>query len=124
LEYNDALAWNIATKHKLYGWCGGVSPPQGISDFSASRNAEYRQAKTSRIALLPTKPARIGVHSLFSSLTSLSTQYTDGLFGPLVIHDPEDAVYDERVMFLGDWYHTYSSVLLNQYMGNDRPRSY
>jgi hypothetical protein len=36
----------------------------------------------------------------------------------------EDAVYDERVMFLGDWYHTYSSVLLNQYMGNDRPRSY
>jgi iron transport multicopper oxidase len=60
---------------------------------------------------------------------SLSTQYTDGLFGPIVIHGPkaantEDVLglgkgYDEeRILFLGDWYHTYSSVLLEQYMGN------
>jgi iron transport multicopper oxidase len=62
---------------------------------------------------------------------SLSTQYTDGLFGPIVIHDPKAANtegvlalgkgYDEeRILFLGDWYHTYSSVLLEQYMGNTR----
>jgi FtsP/CotA-like multicopper oxidase with cupredoxin domain len=60
----------------------------------------------------------------------LSTQYTDGLFGPIVIHDPKAANtegvlalgkgYDEeRILFLGDWYHTYSSVLLQQYMGNN-----
>jgi hypothetical protein len=36
-------------------------PPQRISDFSVSRNAESHQAKTLRIPLLPTKPARIGI---------------------------------------------------------------
>jgi len=58
--------------------------------------------------------------------TSLSTQYTDGLYGPLIIHDPDATGimalgkgYDEeRIVFMGDWYHTYSSVLLQQYMGN------
>ena len=56
---------------------------------------------------------------------SLSTQYTDGLFGPLIIHDPDatgtmalGVGYDEeRILFMGDWYHTYSSVLLEQYTG-------
>jgi FtsP/CotA-like multicopper oxidase with cupredoxin domain len=55
----------------------------------------------------------------------LSTQYTDGEFGPLIIHDPDatgtmalGVGYDEeKILFTGDWYHTYSSVLLEQYMG-------
>ena len=49
----------------------------------------------------------------------LSTQYTDGLFGPIVIHSPAEAVPDvddERIIFMGDWYHTYSSVLLAEYL--------
>ncbi|KAL0948179.1 hypothetical protein HGRIS_010790 [Hohenbuehelia grisea] len=49
----------------------------------------------------------------------LSVQYTDGLFGPLIVHDPQEMVpaYDkERIIFMGDWYHTYASVLVASYL--------
>jgi hypothetical protein len=29
------------------------------------------------------------------------------------------SVDGDKVIFLGDWYHTYSSVLLNEFMGSD-----
>ena len=46
----------------------------------------------------------------------LSTQYTDGLFGPIVIHSPSELVPQvegEKVVSVGDWYHTYSSLLVS-----------
>ncbi|KAH7031100.1 Cupredoxin [Microdochium trichocladiopsis] len=49
----------------------------------------------------------------------LSVQYTDGIYGPLVIHDHEETVPhydDEKIVFLGDVYHTYGSVLLASYL--------
>lgn len=44
-----------------------------------------------------------------------SVQYTDGLFGPIVIHDPEERVppySDDQVLFIGDHYHAHASTLL------------
>ncbi|KAI0132167.1 Cupredoxin [Xylariales sp. AK1849] len=49
----------------------------------------------------------------------LSVQYTDGMYGPIVVHDPEEMVPEtdeERVLFVGDVYHTYGSVLLTSYL--------
>ncbi|KAH7913243.1 Cupredoxin [Hygrophoropsis aurantiaca] len=49
----------------------------------------------------------------------LSVQYTDGLFGPLIIHDPSEMIEkvdEERIVFMGDWYHTYGSVLVASYL--------
>ncbi|KAI9671963.1 MAG: hypothetical protein M1817_002306 [Caeruleum heppii] len=49
----------------------------------------------------------------------LGTQYTDGLFGPLIIHSPTEQVPpvdEEKIVFMGDWYHTYSSVLVASYL--------
>ena len=49
----------------------------------------------------------------------LSVQYTDGLFGPLIIHDPDEqvpATDEERIVFMGDWYHTYGSVLVASWL--------
>lgn len=69
----------------------------------------------------------------------LSSQYTDGMLGPLVrsallsqvprlstanessklIHDPDEmvpTVDDEKIIFVGDWHHTYSSVLLTSFL--------
>ncbi|KAH7921246.1 multi-copper oxidase [Leucogyrophana mollusca] len=51
-----------------------------------------------------------------------STQYTDGIYGPLVIHSPNEPIlgqYDrEAVVVLSDWYHDMSSGLLTQYLSN------
>jgi FtsP/CotA-like multicopper oxidase with cupredoxin domain len=44
----------------------------------------------------------------------LSVQYTDGVYGPIVIHDPEEMIPEtdeERILFVGDLYHTYGSVV-------------
>lgn len=42
------------------------------------------------------------------------------MFGPIVIHDPLEIVPKidggERIVFLGDWYHTYASVLVASYL--------
>jgi FtsP/CotA-like multicopper oxidase with cupredoxin domain len=49
----------------------------------------------------------------------LSVQYTDGLFGPIVVHDPTERipeVYEERIVFMGDWYHTYASILVSSFL--------
>nr|Q02079.1 RecName: Full=Laccase-3; AltName: Full=Benzenediol:oxygen oxidoreductase 3; AltName: Full=Diphenol oxidase 3; AltName: Full=Urishiol oxidase 3; Flags: Precursor [Thanatephorus cucumeris]CAA90942.1 laccase [Thanatephorus cucumeris] len=49
----------------------------------------------------------------------LSSQYVDGLRGPLVIYDPKDPhrrLYDiddeKTVLIIGDWYHTSSKAIL------------
>ncbi|KAI0478899.1 multicopper oxidase-domain-containing protein [Xylariaceae sp. FL0804] len=49
----------------------------------------------------------------------LSVQYSDGLYGPLVIHDPDERVPevdDDKIIFVGDVYHTYGAVLLASYL--------
>ncbi|EON97697.1 putative diphenol oxidase protein [Phaeoacremonium minimum UCRPA7] len=49
-----------------------------------------------------------------------SIQYTDGLYGPIIIHDPDEkvpATDDEKIVFLGDHYHTYGAVLVESYLG-------
>ncbi|KAI0477945.1 multicopper oxidase [Xylaria cf. heliscus] len=49
----------------------------------------------------------------------LSAQYSDGLYGPIVIRDPEEMVpetEDEKIIFVGDGYHTDASVLLPSYL--------
>lgn len=54
----------------------------------------------------------------------LSTQYTDGLFGPIVIHSPSELVPQvdgEKIVFVGDWYHTYSSLLVSSYLNPTSP---
>ena len=52
-----------------------------------------------------------------------STQYTDGLVGPLIIHAPEEASvregYDfDQVVLLSDWYHDLSASLLPGYLAS------
>ena len=97
-----------------------------------SLNAEFLQVRISHTRSTYLKPEPFGIIRSIcpptkdSIDTSLSTQYTDGLYGPLIIHDPDATGimalgkgYDEeRILFMGDWYHTYSSVLLQQYIGN------
>ncbi|KAI1079514.1 hypothetical protein F5B20DRAFT_571008 [Whalleya microplaca] len=49
----------------------------------------------------------------------LSVQYSDGAYGPIVIHDPEEMVPetdDEKIVIVSDLYHTYGSVLLKSYL--------
>jgi FtsP/CotA-like multicopper oxidase with cupredoxin domain len=44
----------------------------------------------------------------------LGLHYTDGLYGPIVIHDSEEMVPEtdeESVIFFEDVYHTYGSVV-------------
>ncbi|KAI8945784.1 multicopper oxidase [Xylaria longipes] len=48
-----------------------------------------------------------------------SVQYSDGLYGPIVIHDPDEMVPEtdeEKIIFVGDVYHTYGPVLLPSYL--------
>ncbi|KAF8911280.1 multi-copper oxidase [Mucidula mucida] len=50
------------------------------------------------------------------------TQHTDGLFGPIVIHKPNETVphYEEdRVLVLSDVYNTWSSDLLSEYLNSN-----
>jgi FtsP/CotA-like multicopper oxidase with cupredoxin domain len=50
-----------------------------------------------------------------------STQYMDGIIGPLIIHSPDEEkvrdLYDrEQVMLVQDWYHDLSGVNLAEYL--------
>lgn len=47
-----------------------------------------------------------------------SAQYAGGLFGPMVIHGPVNAQYDEDIgpVMLTDWYHDYYYTLVEQTM--------
>ncbi|KAK8128353.1 diphenol oxidase [Apiospora sp. TS-2023a] len=50
----------------------------------------------------------------------LGVQYTDGAYGPIVIRDPGGDMVprtdEERILLVGDVYHTYGSVLLDSYL--------
>ncbi|KAJ4390772.1 hypothetical protein N0V93_004370 [Gnomoniopsis smithogilvyi] len=51
-------------------------------------------------------------------------QFTDGLFGPIVIHDPDEMVPetdDEKIVFLGENYHSFASELLSHYLSPSTP---
>lgn len=51
------------------------------------------------------------------------TQYNDGLVGPFIVHAPEEAAiqksYDfDQVILLQDWYHDFSTGLLDEYLAS------
>ncbi|KAK7997043.1 PAK kinase [Apiospora arundinis] len=52
----------------------------------------------------------------------LGVQYTDGAYGPIVVRDPREEMVphtdEERILFVGDVYHTYGSVLLHSYLNS------
>ncbi|CAK7214492.1 hypothetical protein SEUCBS140593_002200 [Sporothrix eucalyptigena] len=53
-------------------------------------------------------------------------QYTDGLYGPLIIHDPEEMVPkvdEDWVVMAGDLYHRTEKELLDEYLGKGRRRA-
>ncbi|KAI2629358.1 multicopper oxidase [Xylaria nigripes] len=50
-----------------------------------------------------------------------SVQYSDGLYGPIVVHDPDEMIPktdDEKIIFVSDVYHTYGSMLLKSYLNS------
>ncbi|KAI1148554.1 Cupredoxin [Nemania diffusa] len=50
-----------------------------------------------------------------------SVQYSDGLYGPIVVHDADEMVPetdDEKTVFVSDVYHTHGSVLLPSYLNS------
>ncbi|WQF78089.1 Putative multicopper oxidase, second cupredoxin domain-containing protein [Colletotrichum destructivum] len=54
----------------------------------------------------------------------VSVQVTDGLFGPLIIHDPDEKVPpvdDDKILMVGDLFHEYGSTLLTQYLSANPP---
>ncbi|CAO3682118.1 unnamed protein product [Umbelopsis vinacea] len=52
-----------------------------------------------------------------------AAQYTDGIHGPLIIHDPNESIinqYDEDIIvMLSDWYHELSPVSMANYLTPD-----
>lgn len=52
-----------------------------------------------------------------------STQYTDGVVGPLIVHSPTEATiqktYDfDQIILLQDWYHNPTDTLLSDYLAS------
>ncbi|KAK7407830.1 hypothetical protein QQX98_010001 [Neonectria punicea] len=50
----------------------------------------------------------------------VSVQYTDGLYGPIIIHDPEEnipLVDDDKIVMIADLFHTQSEQLSTEYLG-------
>ena len=52
-----------------------------------------------------------------------STQYTDGLVGPFIVHSPDEAsvrqTYDfDQIVLLQDWYHDFTQALLPGYLAS------
>ncbi|KAH8811565.1 multicopper like protein, partial [Xylogone sp. PMI_703] len=57
-----------------------------------------------------------------------SSQYIDGIAGPLIVHAPEEAetrkLYDfDQIVFLQDWYHDLSATLLPAYLAPENENS-
>ncbi|OHW95782.1 multicopper oxidase [Colletotrichum incanum] len=54
----------------------------------------------------------------------VSVQVTDGLFGPLIIHDPDEKlppVDDDKILMVGDLFHEQGGMLLSQYLSANPP---
>ncbi|KAK2062579.1 multicopper oxidase [Colletotrichum caudatum] len=54
----------------------------------------------------------------------VSVQVTDGLFGPLIIHDPGEQippVDDDKILMVGDLFHEFGDTLLSQYLSATPP---
>ncbi|OBT60652.1 hypothetical protein VE03_09932 [Pseudogymnoascus sp. 23342-1-I1] len=86
---------------------------------------------TSGITQCPIPPGRSfvydflidGQYGTYWYHAHFSTQYTDGMVGPLIIHAPEEAKareeYDhDEVIMLQDWYHDLSKDLLPAYLAS------
>ncbi|KLU84377.1 diphenol oxidase [Magnaporthiopsis poae ATCC 64411] len=49
----------------------------------------------------------------------VSVQYTDGLYGAFIIHDPDEKIaehHHDRLVFMGDMHHRYGGDILSQYL--------
>ncbi|KAH8658353.1 multicopper oxidase-domain-containing protein [Xylariales sp. PMI_506] len=56
----------------------------------------------------------------------VSVQYTDGLYGPLIIHDPSEmvpSVDDEKIIMMGDLFHQEAEELLTEFLSTAPPWS-
>ncbi|PKS12408.1 hypothetical protein jhhlp_000612 [Lomentospora prolificans] len=56
----------------------------------------------------------------------LSVQYTDGLYGPLIIHDPDEKVPpvdDDKIVMFGDFFYDEAEKLNELYLGPEHPWS-
>ncbi|CAI4214194.1 unnamed protein product [Parascedosporium putredinis] len=54
----------------------------------------------------------------------VSMQYTDGFYGPLIIHDPDEeipAVDDDKIIMFGDLFHENAEKLSALYLGPEHP---
>lgn len=112
----------------------------GLTDSSMRKSTsihwhglfQHRNAQNdgpSFVTQCPISPEHSYTYSMYLNQTGtywyhshLSSQYIDGLRGPIVIKDPEDphlSLYDvddeSTVIFLADWFHTASSDLLAAY---------
>lgn len=88
-------------------WMDGTT---GITQCPIAPNGTFTYNFT-----IPNQYGTYWYHSHFS------TQYTDGLVGPLVIHAPEEKTaqkdYDfDQIILLTDWYHDLSAALLPTYL--------
>ncbi|KAH8894494.1 hypothetical protein GQ53DRAFT_744682 [Thozetella sp. PMI_491] len=56
----------------------------------------------------------------------VSVQYADGLYGPLIVHDPTEqvpVVDDDKIIMIGDLFHQPAERLLTEYLGKSPPWS-
>ncbi|VUC24721.1 unnamed protein product [Clonostachys rosea] len=60
-----------------------------------------------------------GQRGTFWYHSHVSAQYTDGLYGPLIIHDPDERVPlvdDEKIMMFGDLFHQNAELIASDYL--------
>ncbi|CAH0039671.1 unnamed protein product [Clonostachys solani] len=60
-----------------------------------------------------------GQRGTFWYHSHVSAQYTDGLYGPLIIHDPDEkvpSVADEKIMMFGDLFHQNAELIASDYL--------
>ncbi|KAK1751102.1 multicopper oxidase-domain-containing protein [Echria macrotheca] len=65
-----------------------------------------------------------GQRGTFWYHSHVSTQYTNGLYGPIVIHDPDEKVpptQDDKIIMVGDMFRNDSEKLLSAYLGTSPP---
>ncbi|CAI6097178.1 unnamed protein product, partial [Clonostachys chloroleuca] len=63
-----------------------------------------------------------GQRGTFWYHSHVSAQYTDGLYGPLIIHDPDEkvpSVGDEKIMMFGDLFRQNAELIASDYLSSN-----
>lgn len=108
-----------------------LSDPTSVHWHGLFQNGTSWMDGTSGVTQCPIPPGRSflynftldGQYGTYWYHSHYSTQYIDGMIGPLVIHAPQEAEarkgYDfDQVMLLQDWYHDLSTDLLPGYLAS------